>query len=83
MRRAGVRLRRTATSIVLAGALAVGAAACEDTPLEDDIEQDIQEGVEDIGEGAEDLVDDAGSELEDLTGDDEGDGTETETESGG
>lgn len=69
MRRPRMRRRRTTTAVLLAGALALGTAACEDTPLEGDIEQDIQEGAEDVQEGAEDLVDEAGSELDQLTDD--------------
>lgn len=70
-----MRARRTTTALLLAGALALGAAACEDTPLEDDIEQDIEEGVEDAASEVEDAAEEVGSELEDL-----GDGGEEDTE---
>lgn len=69
-----MRTRRTTTALFLAGALALGTAACEDTPLEDDIEQDIQEGAEDAASEVEDAAEEAGSEVEDLGDDEDGEG---------
>ena len=68
-------LRRKTTALFLAGALGLGLAACDDTPLEDDIEQDIEEGAEDAASEVGEAVEDAGSELEDLGDGDDG-GTE-------
>lgn len=57
--------RRAAPAVMLAASLTLGLGACDDTPLEDDLEEDIEEGVEDVQEGVEDVGEEVGDVLDD------------------
>jgi hypothetical protein len=63
-------LRRRIAAVTVTGLVALGGVACDDTTT-DDVGDDVEEGVEDLGDGAEDLGEDIEEGVEDL-GDDDG-----------
>jgi hypothetical protein len=67
---------RTAAAGLFIAASAFTVVACGEDVVDDDIEQDVEDGVNDVEEGVEDGVDDVEEGVEDATDgpDDEGDG---------
>ena len=65
-------LTRRTSAVLAATALALGGAACGEDVVDDQVEQEVEEGAENVQEGAED----AGQEVEDAV-----DGEENATDS--
>jgi hypothetical protein len=69
---------RTSTAALAAGVVLLAPlTACDDDGTDDDVEQDIEDGVDDVQDSVDDVVDDVDESIDDVVDDVEGEVDDT------